>query len=60
MVNFVGVGDVFNTVSDIKMQTLKYSIGSGLRFVVNPAERLNIRFDYAWGRERRVFLFFSS
>ncbi len=57
MVSFVGLGDVFNSVSDIKANTLKYSIGSGLRFVVNPAERLNIRVDYAVGREGGYFYF---
>jgi len=57
MVSFIGIGDVFNSVSDITTSTLKYSIGSGLRFVVNPAERLNIRFDYALGREGGYFYF---
>lgn len=57
MVSFVGIGDVFNKVSDIRGNTLKYSIGSGLRFAVNPAERLNIRFDYAIGREGGYFYF---
>lgn len=57
MVSFVGIGDVFNSMNDIQINTLKYSIGSGLRFVVNPAERLNIRFDYAWGREGGYFYF---
>lgn len=57
MVSFVGLGDVFNRVSDIKAQTLKYSVGSGIRFVVNPAERLNIRVDYAVGREGGYFYF---
>lgn len=57
MVSFVGIGEVFNKVSDIRGNTLKYSIGSGLRFAVNPAERLNIRFDYAIGREGGYFYF---
>jgi outer membrane protein assembly factor BamA len=57
MVSFVGVGDVFNSLNDVKASTLKYSIGSGIRFVVNPAERLNIRFDYAIGKEGGYFYF---
>jgi outer membrane protein assembly factor BamA len=57
MVGFAGIGDVFSSVSDIRANTLKYSIGSGLRFVVNPAERLNIRLDYAIGREGGYFYF---
>ncbi len=57
MVSFVGIGDVFSSLSDVRGNTLKYSIGSGLRLVVNPAERLNIRFDYALGREGGYFYF---
>ncbi|RAV99236.1 BamA/TamA family outer membrane protein [Pseudochryseolinea flava] len=57
MVGFAGVGDVFDSVSDVKGATLKYSVGSGIRFAVNPAERLNIRFDYAFGRDGGYFYF---
>lgn len=57
MVTFAGIGDVFNSLNDVKAYTLKYSIGSGLRFAVNPSERLNIRFDYAVGREGGYFYF---
>lgn len=57
MVAFAGVGDVFKAVSDVRMSTLKYSVGSGLRVAVNPAERLNIRFDYAVGKEGGYFYF---
>jgi len=57
MVGFAGVGDVFNSVSDVKMSTLKYSVGTGLRVAVNPAERLNIRFDYAVGKDGGYFYF---
>jgi len=51
LTTFAGVGDIFNKASDLRFKTLKYSVGTGLRFVINPAERLNIRFDYAYGRE---------
>ncbi len=57
MVTFAGIGDVFRNMRDVNFNTLKYSVGSGLRFLVNPAERLNIRFDYAWGREGGYFYF---
>jgi hypothetical protein len=50
-VAFTGVGDVFNSLDDVKAHTLKYSVGTGIRFVVNPAERINVRFDYGRGRE---------
>ena len=57
IVGFAGVGDVFGSPSDIRLSTLKYSVGSGLRVLVNPAERLNIRFDYAVGKEGGYFYF---
>lgn len=51
MTTFAGIGDVFKQPSDVTLNSLKYSFGAGLRFAVNPAERLNIRFDYAYGKE---------
>lgn len=51
MVTFAGAGDVFSDHKDLSINTLKYSVGAGLRFVVNPAERLNIRVDYGYGKE---------
>lgn len=54
---FSGVGDVFNKPEEMTTRTAKYSIGGGLRFVVNPAERLNIRLDYGYGREGGHFYF---
>lgn len=57
MVAFAGVGDVFRKFDDIKYKYLKYSYGAGLRFVVNPAERLNIRLDYGHGQEGGHFYF---
>lgn len=51
MVGFAGVGDVFGPASKPSIQNLKYSLGTGLRLVVDPAERLNIRLDYGYGRE---------
>lgn len=57
MVTFAGVGDVFSSHKDLSTKSLKYSIGTGLRFVVNPRERLNIRLDYGYGKEGGYFYF---
>lgn len=57
MVVFAGGGDVFHKTSDLSLDHLKYSYGTGLRFVVNPAERLNIRLDYSYGKEGGYFYF---
>jgi outer membrane protein assembly factor BamA len=55
MTTFAGVGDVFKKQSDLKFENLKYSVGAGLRFVINPAERLNLRLDYGYGKEGGYF-----
>ncbi len=57
MVVFGGAGDVFSAPKDLGLNELKYSVGTGLRFVVNPAERLNIRLDYGYGTEGGHFYF---
>lgn len=57
MVTFAGAGDVFKTHSDLSINKIKYSVGTGLRFIVNPVERLNIRIDYGYGREGGYYYF---
>lgn len=54
-VAFGGVGDVFGRPSDMRLDLLKYSFGGGIRFAMNPAERLNIRLDYGIGRGEQAF-----
>lgn len=60
MVTFAGVGDVFNQADDLSWRAAKYSVGTGLRFIVNPAERLNVRLDYGRGSEGGYFYFIVS
>lgn len=55
MAVFTGVGDVYRKPSDIGWSTLKYTFGAGIRFSVNQAERLNVRFDYGIGRKSDAF-----
>ncbi len=57
MIAFAGAGDVFDNTNNLSMSHLKYSIGTGLRFAVNPAERLNIRLDYGYGKDGGYFYF---
>lgn len=52
---FAGVGDVFSKTSDLQWVLLKYTYGGGLRFAINKAERLNVRFDYGFGRGEQSF-----
>lgn len=54
-VAFVGIGDVFSNPEQLSFSYLKYSYGGGLRFTINKKERLNIRFDYGFGRDQSSF-----
>jgi hypothetical protein len=56
-VTFAGVGDVFDNYQEMTVKTAKYSVGGGLRFVINPGERLNVRLDYGYGKEGGHFYF---
>lgn len=55
MVVFSGVGDVFRQPRDLQLNNLKYSFGAGIRFSINQKERLNVRFDYGFGRNNNAF-----
>lgn len=47
---FVGAGDVFSQVNDLDLMRLKIAGGGGLRFTLDAKERINLRFDFAFGR----------
>lgn len=55
MTTFAGAGDVFNRFQDLNINYLKYTLGAGLRFLMNTAERLNVRIDYGYGSEGGYF-----
>lgn len=46
---FAGAGDVARNISDFRLAGFRPSLGLGLRFLVDQAEDLNIRFDYGFG-----------
>ena len=48
---FAGIGDVFDKPKDISFSTVKYSIGTGLRYAIRPDQKLNSRLDVGYGRE---------
>jgi outer membrane protein assembly factor BamA len=50
MVAFAGAGDVSADGQDITIKGLKYTLGFGLRFKFNPAEKVNLRCDFGFGR----------
>lgn len=49
MVFFAAAGDVGNGERTWSLETLKYSLGTGLRLTIVPSEELNIRLDYGLG-----------
>ncbi len=51
MVAFTGVGDVFDKTDDLAADKLKYTIGTGLRFALDPKEKINVRVDAGYGHE---------
>ncbi len=57
-VAFGDIGNVSGNLSDMNFQYLKYSYGAGLRFALNPSEKLNLRLDYgiATGKSNGFYL----
>jgi len=47
---FAGLGDVADTPGHFDLGRFKYSYGLGLRFVVDPKQRLHIRLDFGFGK----------
>jgi outer membrane protein assembly factor BamA len=55
LVGFAGIGDVSRRLSDFRLETFKLSAGLGVRFMIDPGERINIRMDYGFGQESSGF-----
>jgi hypothetical protein len=49
VVGFAGIADVYPGFGHFKLEKLKYSIGTGLRYVINR-EGATVRLDLAWGQ----------
>jgi outer membrane protein assembly factor BamA len=47
---FAGLADVFPGLGDFRVERLKYSLGGGLRYVVNKRDGTAVRLDLAWGQ----------
>lgn len=48
---FYGTGDVTRNFHDLSWKSLKHSLGMGIRFTLDAAERINVRFDAAFGTD---------
>jgi outer membrane protein assembly factor BamA len=51
MTIFAGAGNVSDDLFQLDLRNPKYSVGAGLRFALNAAEKMNIRLDYGVGRD---------
>ncbi len=49
VVGFYGIGDVAYKFNDFVIKEFKHSLGFGLRYVFDEAERLTVRADFAFG-----------
>jgi len=50
VVGFAGLANVFAKFSDFDPGLIKYSLGTGLRYVINKRDGATLRLDLAWGR----------
>ncbi|HSV97719.1 MAG TPA: BamA/TamA family outer membrane protein [Spirochaetota bacterium] len=54
---FAGVGDVARRVQDFEPEEFKFTYGGGLRFCINPQEKINARLDVGRSRDLTGFYF---
>lgn len=54
-VAFAGLGEVAPDFKSFALDEFKYSLGGGLRYSLLPGESLNIRIDYAIGKDTQNF-----
>lgn len=50
VVGFAGLADIFPAFAEFKLKTIKYSVGTGVRYMVNKREGTTLRLDMAWGK----------
>ncbi len=57
LTGFAGLGTVGPDLRGLADSELKYSMGFGVRYLVLPKERVNIRVDFGFGTQRPGFYF---
>ena len=55
LVAFAGVGEVARALDDFNMQNLLPSVGAGLRYTLAKQNHINLRLDFAVGRDSQAF-----
>mgnify|MGYP000077960924 CR=1 FL=1 len=51
LVLFAGYGGVSDGIGSFSTGDFKISAGSGLRFFIDPKDRLSVRLDFGWGSD---------
>ncbi len=57
LVAFAGAGDVSGNFQGFMLKSVKPSFGLGMRFMLDPTELLNVRADFAYGRDTQGVYF---
>ncbi|MBY0432556.1 MAG: BamA/TamA family outer membrane protein [Cyclobacteriaceae bacterium] len=57
---FTSVGQVAGELEEINFKRFKAAVGGGLRFSVLPSEKLNLRFDVAYGNSLNYYIVLSE
>ncbi len=57
VVGFAGVGDVASDITGFSLREFKYSLGGGIRYQVDPRNKINIRLDVGFGKKSRGVYF---
>jgi outer membrane protein assembly factor BamA len=52
---FAGLGDVNDRLGHMAAREMKFAAGAGLRFMIDPEERLSVRMDVGFSREGSQF-----
>ncbi len=50
VVGFAGLGNVADRIAHFDLGAFKYSYGFGLRFILNPEQKINLRLDFGFGK----------
>jgi len=55
LTGFAGIGDVADKISRFRSREMKTSAGLGLRYMLIPEEKMNLRFDFGFGKDTSGF-----
>ena len=56
---FAGLGDVSSDLLHYRFDNLKYSLGAGLRYKFNKAQKVNLRMDIGFGNDGNRGIYFG-